>query len=90
MNVVLLIIIGILLTVELGLWAFCEYWRENNIWKWFFIKTLTTILIVFYLVYDATTISHFELILSGFLGIGIGIDFAITYLEHKDRKKYEC
>jgi hypothetical protein len=88
MNTILLIIIGILLTVELGMIMFCEYWRENNPWKWFVIKTLTTLLIVIYIVNDKELITMFDLIICAVLGAGLGIDFASTYIDSKKKDSY--
>ena len=67
MNTILLIIIGILLTVEFGMIMYCEYWRENNPWKWFVIKLLTTMSIVIYIVHDKELITMFDLIICAVL-----------------------
>lgn len=88
MNTILLIIIGILLTVELGMIMFCEYWRENNPWKWFVIKFLTTMSIVIYIVHDKELITMFDLCICAVLAACIGIDFAYTYIDSKKKDSY--
>ena len=88
MNTILLIIIGILLTVELGMIMFCEYWRENNPWKWFVIKLLTTMSIVIFIVHDKELITRFDLCICAILGVCIGIDFAYTYIDSKKKDSY--
>lgn len=88
MNTILPIIIGILLTVELGMIMFCEYWRENNPWKWFVTKLLTTMSIVIYIVHDKELITMFDLIICAILGACIGIDFAYTYIDSKKKDSY--
>ena len=89
MNTILLIIIGILLTVELGMIIFCEYWRENNPWKWFVIKTLTTLLIIFYIVHDMTTFGGWEMMCCAIIGVCLGIDLTITIIEAKEQNKID-
>lgn len=88
MNTILLIIIGILLTVELGMIMFCEYWREDNPWKWFVIKLLTTLSIIIYIVHDKELITMFDLCMCALLGVSVGIDFAYTYIDSKKKDSY--
>ena len=88
MNTIFLIIIGILLTVELGMIMFCEYWRENNPWKWFVIKLLTTMSIVIYIVHDKKLITMFDLCICAVLGACIGIEFVYTYIDSKKKDSY--
>lgn len=88
MNTILLIIIGILLTVELGMIMFCEYWRENNPWKWFVIKTITTLLIVTYLVFDAESIGKIDLVFVSIISVCLGIDFTCTLIDSKKKDSY--
>mgnify|MGYP003289675927 CR=1 FL=1 len=82
MNIIL-ITIGVLLTIELGLIMFCEYWRENNPWKWFFVKTLTTLLIVFYILHNKEMINGWDLGVCALLGVCLGIDIAYTVMDAK-------
>ena len=88
MNTILLIIVGILLTVELAMIMYCEYWRENNPWKWFVIKLLTTMTIVIYIVHDKELITRFDLCICAVLGACIGIDFTCTYIDSKKKDSY--
>ena len=88
MNTILLIIIGILLTVELGMIMFCEYWRDNNPWKWFVIKTLTSFLIVTYIVFDAESFGTIDLVCVSIISVGFGIDFTCTYIDSKKKDSY--
>ena len=64
---------------------YCEYWRENNPWKWFVIKLLTTMSIVIYIVHDKELITMIDLGICGVLGACIGIDFASTYIDSKKK-----
>ena len=89
MNTILLIIIGILLTVELGMIMFCEYWRENNPWKWFVIKTFTTLFIVFYILHGRETLAWFDLIFVAILAVCFGIDVALTTIDAKKKNNYD-
>ena len=88
MNTILLIIVGILLTVELGMIMFCEYWRENNPWKWFVIKTLTTFLIVTYIVFDAESFCKIDLVFVSIISVCVGIDFTSTIIDSKKKDSY--
>lgn len=89
MNTILLIIIGILLTVELGMIMFCEYWRENNPWKWFIIKTVTTLLIVIYLISGSETFSIVEFVFVSIISTCLGIDFTCTYIDTKKKDNFK-
>lgn len=75
------IIVGILLTIQLMLLAYCKYWRVNNPWKWFCVKFVTSLLVVIYFVTDEDIISKTDLICSIIIALGIGIDFALTLCE---------
>ena len=88
MEFFMLITICLLLAIEGALMMFCEYWRENNPWKWFVIKLLTTLLIVFYIVHDKELITRFDLCICAVLGVCIGIDFACTYIDSKKKDSY--
>lgn len=88
MNAIFLIIIGILLTVELAMIMYCEYWRENNPWKWFIIKSITTLLIVTYIVFDAESFGKIDLVFVSIISVCIGIDFACTYIDSKKKDSY--
>lgn len=89
MTTIMLIIIGVLLALELGLIMFCEYWRENNPWKWFFVKTLTTLSIVFYILYDKDMINGWDLGFCAFLGVCFGIDIVLTMMDAKRKNNYD-
>ena len=80
------IVVGILLTIQLMLLAYCKYWRVNNPWKWFCVKFVTSLLVVIYFVTDEDIISKTDLICSIIIAIGIGIDFALTLYKcfHKE------
>lgn len=86
MNIIILIIIAVLLTLELGLIMFCEYWRENNPWKWFFVKTLTTLSIVFYIVHDKEMICGWDMVFCNIIAICIGIDLAYNIINYTNKK----
>jgi hypothetical protein len=88
MNTIFLIIIGILLTVDMAMIMYCEYWRENNPWKWFVIKTLTTLLIVTYIMFDAEAFGKIDLVFVSIISACIGIDFAYTYIDSKKKDSY--
>lgn len=88
MNIIFLIIIGILLTVDMAMIMYCEYWRENNPWKWFVIKTLTTLLIVTYIMFDAEAFGKIDLVFVSIISACIGIDFAYTYIDSKKKDSY--
>jgi hypothetical protein len=88
MNTIFLIIIGILLTVDIAMIMYCEYWRENNPWKWFIIKTLTTLLIVTYIMFDAEAFGKIDLVFVSIISVCIGIDFACTYIDSKKKDSY--
>ena len=89
MNTILLIIVGILLAIEGALMMFCEYWRENNPWKWFFIKTFTTLFIVFYILHGRETLAWFDLIFVAILAVCFGIDVALTTIDAKKKNNYD-
>ena len=89
MEFVMIITICLLLTIKGALMMFCEYWRENNPWKWFFIKTFTTLFIVFALLHGAETIEMFELILVSIISICFGIDLTCTILDAKKKNNYD-
>lgn len=86
MNTIFLIIIGILLTVELGIIMFCDYWRDNNPWKWFIIKTLSTIAIVSWFLREEKVFGMFDIIFVSILSICVGIDFVCTIINSKTLK----
>lgn len=86
MNTILLIIIGILLTVELGIIMFCDYWRDNNPWKWFIIKTLSTIAIVSWFLKGEEAFGMFDIIFVSILSICVGIDLTCTIINSKALK----
>lgn len=88
MNTIFLIIIGILLTVDIAMIMYCEYWRENNPWKWFFIKTLTTLLIVTYIMFDAEAFGKIDLVFVSIISACIGIDFTCTLIDSKKKDSY--
>ena len=88
MEFVMLITICLLLAIEGALMMFCEYWRENNPWKWFFIKTFTTLFIVFYILHGRETLVWFDLIFVAILAVCFGIDFACTYIDSKRKDSY--
>ena len=88
MNIIFLIIIGIALSVELGLLMCCEYWCENNPWKWFIIKTLTTFLIVTYIVFDAESFCKIDLVFVSIISVCVGIDFTCTLIDSKKKDSY--
>lgn len=85
MNTILLTI-GILLTVEFVMIMFCGYWRENNPWKWFFIKLLTTVSIIIMICWGKETYEIYELITVALFGIAVGIDFAHAYITSNNTK----
>lgn len=80
MNTILLIIVGILLTVELGIIMFCDYWKDNNPLRWFIIKTLSTIAIVSWFLSGEESFDMFDIIFVSILSICVGIDFACTII----------
>ena len=88
MNTILLIIVGILLTVELGMIMFCEYWRENNPWKWFAIKTLTTLIVVIYLLFDAESFDVIDFVFVSIISVCFGIDLTCTLIDSKKKDSY--
>lgn len=88
MEFVMLITICLLLAIEGALMMFCEYWRENNPWKWFVIKTLTTLLIVTYIMFDAEAFGKIDLVFVSIISACIGIDFAYTYIDSKKKDSY--
>jgi hypothetical protein len=88
MNAIFLIIIGILLTVDIAMIMYCEYWRENNPWKWFFIKTLTTLLIVTYIMFDAEAFGKIDLVFVSIISACIGIDLTFTLIDSKKKDSY--
>lgn len=88
MEIVMLITICLLLAIEGALMMFCEYWRENNPWKWFFIKTFTTLFIVFYLLHGEETIEMFDLIFVSIISICFGIDLTCTIIDSKKKDSY--
>jgi hypothetical protein len=88
MNIIFLIIIGILLTVDIAMIMYCEYWRENNPWKWFFIKTLTTLLIVTYIMFDAEAFGKIDLVFVSIISACIGIDLTFTLIDSKKKDSY--
>jgi hypothetical protein len=88
MNTIFLIIIGILLTVDIAMIMYCEYWRENNPWKWFFIKTLTTLLIVTYIMFDAEAFGKIDLVFVSIISACIGIDLTFTLIDSKKKDSY--
>ena len=89
MNIIL-ITFGILFTLEIWLMISCKYWRENNPWKWFFVKTLTTLSIVFYILHDKEMINGWDLGFCSFLGVCLGIDITCTIMDTKKKKaKYD-
>lgn len=85
MNAIFLIIIGILLMVDMALIMYCEYWRENNPWKWFVIKTLTTLLIVTYIMFDAEAFGKIDLVFVSIISACIGIDLTFTLIDGKKK-----
>ena len=89
MEFVILITICLLLAIEGALMMFCKYWRENNPWKWFFIKTFTTLLIIFYIVHDMTTFGGWDMMCCGIIGVCLGIDLTITIIEAKEKNKFD-
>ena len=68
---------------------FCEYWRENNPWKWFFVKTFTTLFIVFYILHGRETLAWFDLIFVAILAVCFGIDLTCTMLDAKKKNNYD-
>lgn len=70
--------------IELSILLFCEYWKEHNIWKWFFIKTTTTFLIVTLILFDYTDFNIWDVIIGFVLGVGTGIDFVCTLMHSKN------
>lgn len=86
MNTIFLIVIGILLTVELSIIMFCDCWRDNNPWKWFIIKTLTTIAIVSWFLGEEDVFGMFDIIFVSILSICVGIDLACTITNSKTLK----
>ena len=88
MGIVMLITICLLLAIEGALMMFCEYWRENNPWKWFVIKTLTTFLIVTYIVFDAESFCKIDLVFVSIISVCVGIDFTCTIIDSKKKDSY--
>lgn len=85
MNNILIIIIGVLLTIELAMLMYCEYWRENNPWKWFSLKTITTLLIVFYLIHDVESFTKIDITFASIVAVCFGIDFTCTLIDSKKK-----
>mgnify|MGYP003291197817 CR=1 FL=1 len=88
MNIIFLIIIGIALSVELGLLMCCVYWCENNPWKWFVIKTLTTLIIVTSIVFDEVSFGKIDLVFVSIISVCYGIDFICTLIDSKKKASY--
>jgi hypothetical protein len=86
MYIILGIAIGILLTIQLMLFVYCKHWCDNNPWKWFCIKCITSLSIIIYFVGDKDIISKTDLICSIIIAIAIGIDLALTICERVYRE----
>lgn len=86
MSLIFGFILGILLTIQLFLLAYCGYWRKNNPWKWFSLKTITTMLFVLYIVHDIEMICGWDLIFCSIIAICVGIDFALTVINYTNKK----
>ena len=79
------IVLG-LIAFEIALYMFCEYWRELNPWRWFFVKLLTTVSIITMICWGKETYGICELIAVAIFGIATGIDFAHTYITVNNSK----
>lgn len=90
MNTIFLIIIGIALSVELSLLMCCKHWCENNPWKWFIIKTLTTLIIVSSIVFDVKSFGKIDLVFVSIISVCFGIDFICTLIDSKNKDSYRA
>ena len=86
MEVFLKILIILLITTEIVIFSFCKYWRENNPWKWFFVKLLTTISLIIMICWGKETYGNCELIVVTLFSMVVGIDFAHTYITANNSK----
>lgn len=74
------------IVMEMGILMFCEYWRELHPWKWFFVKTVTTVSLMIWFCLGKEHYESYEIILTAILGIVIGIDFTHTYITSNNSK----
>lgn len=86
MSLIFGFIIGVLLTIQLLMFVYCKHWCDNNPWKWFCIKCITSLSIIIYFVGDKDIISKTDLICSIIIAISIGIDLALTICERVYRE----
>lgn len=84
MENILSFIVLVFILMEASLIMFCDYWRDNNPWKWFIIKTLTTFLIVIWICFGKEHYDAFEVGIALVLGFGMGMDFINTLLQAKN------
>lgn len=75
-----------LIAFEIALYMFCEYWRELNPWRWFFVKLVTTISLIIWICWGKETYGICELIAVGIFGVATGIDFATAHLTASNSK----
>ena len=85
MNFAFGLILGIILTIQMFLFAFCAYWRNNNPWKWFAIKTISTVMVIFYIIHDKEMICGWDMVFCAIIAICIGVDLAYTVINSTNK-----
>ena len=76
LNPIILSVLGLFVFLELFLFAFCSYWRFNNSWRWYAIKTVTSLFVIVAIMLNMSDTPVVDAIAISIVSFAFGLDTA--------------
>lgn len=83
LNPIILSVLGMFIILEVFLFAFCSYWRNNNPWRWWAIKSATSLFIIMTIVLNMSDTPIVDVIAIGVVAFAFGLDTAYAICSNR-------